>query len=31
VPRPDLFKLGVRVNVIYAADPTSPDGSGQQA
>jgi len=31
VPRPDLFKLGLRVNVIYAADPTSPDGSGQQA
>jgi hypothetical protein len=31
VPRPDLFKLGLRVNVIYAADPTASNGSGQQA
>ncbi len=31
VPRPDLFSLMPRVNVIYAADPTAADGSGQQA
>jgi hypothetical protein len=31
VPRPDLFNLLARVNVIYAADPAAPDGSGQQA
>ena len=31
VPRPDLFNLGARVQVIYAADPAAPDGSGQQA
>jgi hypothetical protein len=31
VPSPDLFELGLRVNVIYAADPTAEDGSGQQA
>lgn len=31
VPRPDLFGLAKRVNVIYAADPAAEDGSGQQA
>jgi hypothetical protein len=31
VPRPDLFDLTPRVNVIYAADPTAANGSGQQA
>jgi hypothetical protein len=31
VPRPDLFKLAARVQVIYAADPTAENGSGQQA
>jgi hypothetical protein len=31
VPRPDPFDLALRINVIYAADPTAEDGSGQQA